>query len=95
MRPGQPIRDPFERIIEEAETAAEKGRWFERLFMAIARDVQDFQAADIWPWREWPDRLRLTGRDTGIDLVPCGVIQEGPEILIWLDQAAVRQEQAL
>ena len=28
--------------------------------------------ADIWPWREWPERLLLTGlegRDAGIDLV--------------------------
>jgi len=72
VRPDQPIRVPFERIFEEAKTAAEKGRWFEHLFMVVARDVPDFQVADIWPWREWPDRLRLTerdGRDTGIDLV--------------------------
>ena len=72
VRPDQPIRVPFERIFEEAATAAEKGRWFEHLFMAVARDVPDFQVADIWPWREWPDRLQLTGRDgrdTGIDLV--------------------------
>ena len=72
VRPDQPIRVAFERIFEEASTAAEKGRWFAHLFMAVARDVPDFQVADIWPWREWPDRLLLTGldgRDTGIDLV--------------------------
>ena len=72
VRPDQPIRVPFERIFEEAATPAEKGRWFEHLFMAVARDVPDFQVADIWPWREWPDRARLTGldgRDIGIDLV--------------------------
>ena len=72
VRPDQPIRVPFERIFEEAATAAEKGRWFEHLFMAVARDVPDFQVADIWPWREWPDRSSLTGldgRDIGIDLV--------------------------
>ena len=72
IRPDQPIRVAFERIFKEAETAAEKGRWFEHLFMAMARDVPDFQVADIWPWREWPDRSRLTeldGRDIGIDLV--------------------------
>ena len=72
VRPNQPIRVAFERIFDEASTAAEKGRWFEHLFMAVARDVPDFQVADIWPWREWPDRLLLTGldgRDTGIDLV--------------------------
>ena len=72
VRPDQPIRVPFERIIEEAATAAEKGRWFEHLFMAVARDVPDFQVANVWPWREWPDRAGLTGldgRDVGIDLV--------------------------
>ena len=72
VRPDQPIRVPFERIFEKAKTAVEKGRWFEHLFMAVAREVPDFQVADIWPWRGWPDRSRLTGldgRDIGIDLV--------------------------
>ena len=72
VRLDQPIRVPFERIFEEATNAAEKGRWFEHLFMAVARDVPDFQVAEIWPWREWPDRSHLTGldgRDIGIDLV--------------------------
>ena len=72
VRPDQPIRVPFERIFTEAKTTVEKGRWFEHLFMAVARDVPDFQVAAIWPWREWPDRWRLTsldGRDVGIDLV--------------------------
>ena len=70
--PDQPIRVFFERIFEKASTATEKGRWFEHLFMAVARDVPDFQVADVWPWREWPDRLLLTGLDwrgTRIDLV--------------------------
>ena len=72
VRPEQAIRVPFERIFKEATSSAEKGRWFEHLFMAVARDVPDFQIEDIWPWREWPDRQRLTGldgRDIGIDLV--------------------------
>ena len=72
VRPDQPIRVPFERIFEKAKTAVEKGRWFEHLFMAVARDVPDFQVANIWPWREWPERSRLAGldgRDIGIDLV--------------------------
>ena len=72
MRPDQPIRVPFERIFEKARTAVEEGRWFEHLFMAIARDVPNFQVANIWPWREWPERSRLPGldgRDIGIDLV--------------------------
>ena len=72
VRPDQPIRVAFERIFEKAKTTVEKGRWFEHLFMAVARDVPDFQVAGIWPWREWPDRSRRTGldgRDIGIDLV--------------------------
>ena len=72
LRPDQPIRVPFERIFAEADGTAEKGRWFEHLFMAVARELPDFQVADIWTWREWPERLELTGldgRDIGIDLV--------------------------
>ena len=72
LRRDQRIREPFERIFREAATREEQGRWFEHLFMAVARELPDFQVADIWTWREWPDRLRLTGldgRDTGIDLV--------------------------
>ena len=72
LRPDQRIRVPFERIFAEASTTSEKGRWFEHLFMAVARELPDFQVADIWTWREWPERLELTGldgRDTGIDLV--------------------------
>ena len=72
LRRDQLIREPFERIFREAATREEQGRWFEHLFMAVARELPDFQVAEIWTWREWPDRLRLTGmdgRDTGIDLV--------------------------
>ena len=72
LRRDQPIRVPFERIFAEAGTTTEKGRWFEHLFMAVARELPDFQVTDIWTWREWPERLQRTGqdgRDTGIDLV--------------------------
>ena len=51
VRPEQAIRVPFERIFKEATGAAEKGHWFEHLFMAVARDVPDFQIEYIWPWR--------------------------------------------
>ena len=61
------------RIRREASSEAEKGRWFEHLFMADgARQTPEFDVADIWPWRDWPERERLTGldgRDHGIDLV--------------------------
>ena len=40
--------------------------------MAVALEVPDFEVEEIWTWKEWPDRERLTGkdgRDKGIDLV--------------------------
>ena len=72
VRRNQPIRELFGRIFAEASGLVEQGRWFEHLFIAVARELPDFQVADIWTWREWPYRQRLTGldgRDTGIDLV--------------------------
>ena len=72
VRPSQRIGDVLARIRNEASSEAEKGRWFEHLFMATVRDNAEFDVKDIWPWRDWPDRERLTGldgRDQGIDLV--------------------------
>ena len=72
MRPDERVGDALARIRRDATSEAEKGRWFEHLFMATVRDNAEFDVAGIWPWREWPDRERLTGldgRDHGIDLV--------------------------
>ena len=72
IRKDQPIRVLYERIFEKAESADEKGEWFEHLFMAVASEIPDFEVEEIWTWKEWPDRERLTGkdgRDKGIDLV--------------------------
>ena len=72
MRPDERVGDALARIRRDASSEAEKGRWFEHLFMATVRDNAEFDVAGIWPWREWPDRERLTGldgRDHGIDLV--------------------------
>ena len=72
LRPSERVGDALARIRRDASSEAEKGRWFEHLFMATVRDNPEFDVADIWPWREWPERERLTGldgRDHGIDLV--------------------------
>ena len=72
LRPSERVGKALDRIRREASSEAEKGRWFEHLFMATVRDNPEFDVADIWPWRDWPDRERLTGldgRDHGIDLV--------------------------
>ena len=72
VRPSERVGDVLARIRREASSEAEKGRWFEHLFMGTVRDNPEFDVADIWPWRDWPARERLTGldgRDHGIDLV--------------------------
>ena len=72
VRPSERVGDVLARIRRDAASEAEKGRWFEHLFMATVRDNAEFDVAGIWPWREWPARERATGldgRDHGIDLV--------------------------
>lgn len=59
------------RIRTESRDASEKGRWFEQLFMRIARQQPEFEIEGIWRWPERPERESLTGRDgrdIGIDL---------------------------
>ena len=72
LRPDETVRDAYERILREASSNAEQGRWFEHLFMTCVRELPEFEIVDIWPWRDWPDREAVTGRDGrdyGIDLV--------------------------
>ena len=72
LRPDELVGDVLDRIFAEASSESEKGRWFEHLFMAVVADNPDLDAAEIWPWRDWPDREKRTGldgRDHGIDLV--------------------------
>ena len=70
---GQPsARIILDRIREESRDEAEKGRWFEQLFMRVALQEPEFEIEEIWRWPDWPEREALTGldgRDIGIDLV--------------------------
>lgn len=62
----------LDRIREESRDEAEKGRWFEPLFMRVALQEPEFEIDGIWRWLEWPERetlVGLDGRDIGIDLV--------------------------
>ena len=65
---GQLLR----RIQTESRTQAEKGRWFENLFLRIARNETDLEIEAIHRWADWPEREELTGltgQDIGVDLV--------------------------
>ncbi|MDE0372753.1 MAG: DEAD/DEAH box helicase family protein [Rhodospirillales bacterium] len=60
------------RIRADSRDESEKGRWFEELFMRVARGQPELEVAEIWRWADWPEREVLTGRDgrdIGIDLV--------------------------
>ena len=70
---GRPsARAILDRIREDSRDEAEKGRWFEQLFMRVALQEPEFEIEEIWRWPDWPEREALTGldgRDIGIDLV--------------------------
>ena len=60
------------RIQTESRTQAEKGRWFENLFLRVARNDPDLEIEAIHRWADWPEREQLTslsGQDIGVDLV--------------------------
>ena len=70
---GRPsARVILDRIREESRDEAEKGDWFEQLFMRVALQEPEFELVGIWRWPDWPEREALTGRDgrdIGLDLV--------------------------
>ena len=49
VRPDERVGDALARIRRDATSEAEKGRWFEHLFMATVRDNAEFDVAGIWP----------------------------------------------
>ena len=70
---GRPFAgDILDRLRAESRDEAEKGRWFEQLFMRVALQRPEYEIDAIWRWPDWPERENLTGldgRDIGIDLV--------------------------
>lgn len=67
-----PAREVLKKIRAESRDETEKGRWFELLFMRVARQVPELEVDGIWRWPDWPDRQAVTGldgRDIGVDLV--------------------------
>ncbi len=62
----------LDRIRAESRSETEKGRWFENLFIRVARQTPEFELDGIWRWADWPDREAVTGldgTDIGVDLV--------------------------
>ena len=62
VRPNERVGDVLDRIRRDATSEAEKGRWFEHLFMATVRDNAELDVAGIWPWREWAGAGAHNGR---------------------------------
>ena len=65
------VEEVLARIRTESRDAAEKGRWFEQLFMRIVRQDPAFEVDEVWRWIDWPDREThgFDGTDIGVDLV--------------------------
>jgi len=62
----------LDRIRAESRDESEKGRWFEQLFMRVARQLPELEIDEIVRWADWAEREELTGldgRDIGVDLV--------------------------
>ena len=48
LRPAETVREAYERIQREATSNAQKGRWFEHLFMSSVRNLPEFDVEEIW-----------------------------------------------
>ena len=63
------FRDVLKELADDAQSMAEKGHSFERLFKAFLEQdkAQSERFAKVWLWGDWPGNGGR--RDTGIDLV--------------------------
>ena len=83
LRPDETVGVAYQRIQIDATSSVQKGRWFEHLFMEVVQGLKEFEVDRIWTWRDWPDRLAITGRDgrdRGIDLV--AELRDGSRVAI-------------
>ncbi len=72
LRPSETMGEALARIRDDSGSEREKGTWFEKLAKQFLAQEPTFEVADLWSWRDWPEREDLTGldgRDMGIDLV--------------------------
>ena len=72
LRSPEPAGEILQRIRDESRDETEKGRWFEQLFIRVARQQPELEIDEIARWADWAEREELTGldgRDIGIDLV--------------------------
>ena len=67
--PQRTFRDVLKELADDAQSMAEKGHSFERLFKAFLEQdkAQSERFAKVWLWGDWPGNGGR--RDTGIDLV--------------------------
>ena len=57
---------------ENAQNTTHQGRQFEIAMVALLPQLKEFQIAEAWLWRDWPQRETTTGlsaKDIGIDIV--------------------------
>ena len=62
----------LDRIRAESRDESEKGRWFEQLFVRVARQLPELEIDEIVDWADRVEREQptgLDGRDIGVDLV--------------------------
>ncbi len=71
--PPRTFGEALERIRRDSASEAQKGWWFENLFMLLARQEKGLQIKEICGYADWPERKEVLGDDdhavSGIDLV--------------------------
>ena len=92
VEPGNGLGfEHVEAFVGGATTADGRGRRFERVCAYLLRHAPEYGLADVWLWREWPDRdaSGFGFQDLGIDLV--GRTRSGE---LWAIQAKFRTDPA-
>jgi predicted helicase len=67
-----PFDDFLNHLREAAKNTRDQGDKFEVAMVAVLPQLRDWQFAEAWLWKDWPQREAMTGldaRDIGIDIV--------------------------